>query len=102
MLSSERLTRWFVQAASSGVHVKLGYALTAIALPRLKKHGMIPAIVPVPSLSETPPLSREGPLNGSHPSEGSLPTEGEYVSEADMYARAAAAQQIPPVWVPPA
>lgn len=43
ILYSERLTQWIVQAQKSSVHIKLAMVCASIALPRMARHGMLPA-----------------------------------------------------------
>jgi hypothetical protein len=43
ILSSEYLISLLTKAQKNSVHIKLAYTLASIALPRMVKHGMIPA-----------------------------------------------------------
>lgn len=43
IMSSEYLTRMLMKAQTNSVHVKLAYTVAMIAIPRMAKHGMIPA-----------------------------------------------------------
>jgi hypothetical protein len=54
VLASERLTNLALRLSKSGPHVNLAVTVAMIALPRLQRHGLIPAISVAPQNGAVP------------------------------------------------